>query len=93
MKSLLFILLCSSLLALVATFTKDDHEIFRLRDEIEASEGPEVTFYGKHPYIQPVKFIFFGLLFYSSRFLGGQSRRCSRRDRQSIQEEIQDHTS
>lgn len=23
-----------------------DHEIFRLRDEIEADEGPGVTFYG-----------------------------------------------
>ena len=46
MKSSLFILLCSGLLALVAGFTKDDHEIFRLRDEIQASEGPEVTFYG-----------------------------------------------
>lgn len=47
MKSPLFVLLCSGLLALVAAFTKDDHEIFRLRDEIETSEGPEVTFYGK----------------------------------------------
>lgn len=46
MKSPLFILLCSGLLALVAGFTKEDHEIFRLRDEIEAAEGPEVTFYG-----------------------------------------------
>ncbi|KAL9138682.1 MAG: hypothetical protein Q9175_000118 [Cornicularia normoerica] len=45
MKSSLFVVLCSGLLALVASFTKDDHEIFRLRDEIEASEGPEVTFY------------------------------------------------
>ena len=48
MKSSLFVLLCSGLLALVAGFTKDDHEIFRLRDEIEASEGPEVTFYGNY---------------------------------------------
>lgn len=48
MKSSLFIFLCSGLLALVTGFTKDDHEIFRLRDEIEASEGPEVTFYGNH---------------------------------------------
>jgi hypothetical protein len=23
-----------------------DHEIFRLRDEVEAAEGPGVTFYG-----------------------------------------------
>ncbi len=23
-----------------------DHEIFRLRDEVEASEGTDVTFYG-----------------------------------------------
>lgn len=41
-------MLCSGLLALVAGFTKDDHEIFRLRDEIQASEGPEVTFYGDY---------------------------------------------
>lgn len=50
MKSSLFILLCSGLLALVAGFTKDDHDIFRLRDEIQASEGPEVTFYGNYLY-------------------------------------------
>lgn len=50
MRLSLFLLLCNGLLALVAGFTKDDHEIFRLRDEIEASEGPEVTFYGKYSY-------------------------------------------
>ena len=48
MKLPLFLLLCSGLLALVAAFTKEDHEIFRLRDEIQASEGPEVTFYGNY---------------------------------------------
>ncbi|KAF2454777.1 hypothetical protein BDY21DRAFT_94283 [Lineolata rhizophorae] len=31
--------------ALVAAWTKEDHEIFRLRDEVAASEGPSVTFY------------------------------------------------
>ncbi|KAK4698043.1 hypothetical protein P7C71_g101, partial [Lecanoromycetidae sp. Uapishka_2] len=41
----LLILLCSALLALVAAFTKEDHEIFRLRDEIESTEGSDVTFY------------------------------------------------
>lgn len=46
MKTSLFILFLSGLLALVAAFTPEDHEIFRLRDEIEANEGPEVTFYG-----------------------------------------------
>ena len=46
MKSSIFIVVCSGLLALVTSFTKEDHEIFRLRDEIEASEGLEVTFYG-----------------------------------------------
>lgn len=30
---------------LVAAWTKEDHEIFRLRDEIKAYEGPDVTFY------------------------------------------------
>ena len=48
MKLSLFVFVCSGLLALVASFTKEDHEIFRLRDEIEASEGPEVTFYGNY---------------------------------------------
>lgn len=46
MKSPLFVLIFSGLLALVAGFSPEDHEIFRLRDEIEANEGPEVTFYG-----------------------------------------------
>ncbi|MCJ1276781.1 hypothetical protein MMC21_004588 [Puttea exsequens] len=45
MRSSLFFLLCSGLLALVAGFTKEDHEIFRLKDEIAAFEGSEVTFY------------------------------------------------
>ena len=48
MRSSLFFLLCSGLLALVAGFTKEDHEIFRLKDEIAAFEGSEVTFYGMH---------------------------------------------
>lgn len=46
MKTSFFVLFFSGLLALVAGFTPEDHEIFRLRDEIEANEGPEVTFYG-----------------------------------------------
>lgn len=33
------------LLALAAAWTKEDHEIFQLRDEIMAKEGPNVTFY------------------------------------------------
>ena len=43
---LLILLVSSALLALVAGFTKEDHEIFQLRDELAATEGPEVTFYG-----------------------------------------------
>jgi hypothetical protein len=31
--------------AFVAAWTKEDHEIFRLRDEVETSEGVDVTFY------------------------------------------------
>ncbi|KAL2045995.1 hypothetical protein N7G274_001442 [Stereocaulon virgatum] len=42
---LLILFVSSALLALVAGFTKEDHEIFRLRDELAATEGPEVTFY------------------------------------------------
>ena len=94
MKSSLFVLLCSGLLALVAGFTKDDHEIFRLRDEIQASEGSEVTFYGKHrrvPKNQTNFLLTYSLSLY--RFLGGQAQRFSRRHSQSLQEEIQDHTS
>ena len=45
--SLLHLLVCNGLLALVAGFTKEDHEIFRLRDEIEATEGSDVNFYGE----------------------------------------------
>lgn len=41
---LLFITL-SLLLTLVRAWTKEDYEIFRLRDEIEAAEGADVTFY------------------------------------------------
>ncbi|KAI9724402.1 MAG: hypothetical protein M1812_000470 [Candelaria pacifica] len=33
------------LLTLVTAWSKEDHEIFRLRDEVGASEGQEVTFY------------------------------------------------
>ncbi|KAL3417832.1 J domain-containing protein C2E1P5.03 [Phlyctema vagabunda] len=33
------------LLTVVAAWSKEDQEIFRLRDEVATSEGPEVTFY------------------------------------------------
>ena len=33
------------LVLLAHAFTKEDHEIFRLRDEVEASEGADVSFY------------------------------------------------
>ena len=39
------LLLYSFLLPLVSSWTPADHEIFRLRDEIAAAEGPETTFY------------------------------------------------
>ncbi|KAI9823209.1 MAG: hypothetical protein M1826_000222 [Phylliscum demangeonii] len=35
----------SALFVLVTAWTKEDHEIFRLRDEVEHSEGKDVTFY------------------------------------------------
>lgn len=35
----------ATLAVLVASWTAADHEIFRLRDEIAAAEGPETTFY------------------------------------------------
>lgn len=37
------LLLC--LVTLVAAWSKEDHEIFRLKDEVQASEGSNVTFY------------------------------------------------
>jgi len=39
-----FLVFCC-LILLVRCWTKEDHEIFRLRDEVEASEGRGVTFY------------------------------------------------
>lgn len=35
----------ATLIIVVHSWTKEDHEIFRLRDEVVASEGDEVTFY------------------------------------------------
>ena len=40
------VLAFSVVLRLATSFTKEDHEIFRLRDELETTEGKEVTFYG-----------------------------------------------
>ncbi|MCJ1350760.1 MAG: DnaJ sub C member 1 [Icmadophila ericetorum] len=46
MKSALFMcLFFGGLMVLVAGWDKEDHEIFRLRDEIERYEGLDVTFY------------------------------------------------
>ncbi|KAK5110866.1 hypothetical protein LTR62_005577 [Meristemomyces frigidus] len=39
------VLLVACLLTLVAAWSKEDHEIFRLKDEVAASEGHNVTFY------------------------------------------------
>lgn len=40
-----YLLVLCCLILLVRCWNKEDHEIFRLRDEVEASEGPEVSFY------------------------------------------------
>ncbi|SLM33480.1 DnaJ domain [Lasallia pustulata] len=46
MKTALFtIALWSCLLAVAVAWSKEDHEIFRLRDEVQATEGEDVTFY------------------------------------------------
>ena len=46
MRSLFFgVLVCCTLVSWSRAWTKEDHEIFRLRDEVDASEGPEVSFY------------------------------------------------
>jgi DnaJ domain len=44
MRPQYFLVLCA-LVVLACAWTKEDHEIFRLRDEVEASEGVDVTFY------------------------------------------------
>ncbi|PGH04436.1 hypothetical protein AJ79_07093 [Helicocarpus griseus UAMH5409] len=43
LAKLLFVL--SALVVLVAAWSKEDHEIFRLRDEVQQTEGVNVTFY------------------------------------------------
>ncbi|CAO2649012.1 Nn.00g099610.m01.CDS01 [Neocucurbitaria sp. VM-36] len=43
-NALLALVLCV-FAALAAAWTKEDHEIFRLRDEVAAAEGANVTFY------------------------------------------------
>ncbi|KFY40315.1 hypothetical protein V494_03572 [Pseudogymnoascus sp. VKM F-4513 (FW-928)] len=45
MKLSLAFSLIACFVTLVAAWSKEDQEIFRLRDEIALSEGPEVTFY------------------------------------------------
>ncbi|KAH8815388.1 hypothetical protein F5884DRAFT_176423 [Xylogone sp. PMI_703] len=46
MKVLFFAVgIIACLITVVAAWSKEDQEIFRLKDEVEASEGPEVTFY------------------------------------------------
>ncbi|KAH0553109.1 hypothetical protein GP486_006700 [Trichoglossum hirsutum] len=48
----LLVLAVCCLFVLVAGWSKEDHEIFRLRDEVEAAEGSGVTFYGtSDPYL------------------------------------------
>ncbi|KAK5133105.1 hypothetical protein LTR08_008215 [Meristemomyces frigidus] len=42
-RAALLLLLC--LAALAAAWSKEDHEIFRIRDELQAHEGSNVTFY------------------------------------------------
>ncbi|CAK1368352.1 unnamed protein product [Cercospora beticola] len=41
----LHLLLLALLVALAAAWTKEDHEIFRLHDEVQKSEGTNATFY------------------------------------------------
>lgn len=39
------LLLVLSLVLLAAAWSKEDYEIFKVRDELESAEGPDVTFY------------------------------------------------
>ncbi|PMD19794.1 DnaJ domain or J-domain-containing protein [Hyaloscypha hepaticicola] len=43
--SVFTVAIVACLLTLVAAWSKEDQEIFRLRDEVEGAEGPGVTFY------------------------------------------------
>lgn len=43
-RILQFLVLCT-LVLLVAAWSKDDYEIFKLKDEVEVWEGPDVSFY------------------------------------------------
>ena len=43
--SVLRVVVLCALLVLAAAWSKEDHEIFRLRDEVELSEGVDTTFY------------------------------------------------
>jgi len=40
------LVLFAVLLVVAAAWTKEDYEIFRLNDEVTATEGHNVTFYG-----------------------------------------------
>ncbi|KAI1613951.1 hypothetical protein EDD37DRAFT_651763 [Exophiala viscosa] len=42
---ILHLFVLSTLLLLVAAWSKDDYEIFKLKDEVEAAEGSDVSFY------------------------------------------------
>lgn len=42
---ILHVFLFCTLVALAVAWSQEDHEIFRLRDEVEASEGVDTTFY------------------------------------------------
>ena len=42
---ILRVLALCTLISLALAWTKEDHEIFRLKDEVDAAEGPEVSFY------------------------------------------------
>lgn len=44
-QALHYLLVVACLILLARCWTKEDHEIFRLRDEVEASEGADVSFY------------------------------------------------
>lgn len=44
-RTLSLLLLLSLLVVFTRAWTKEDHEIFRLRDEVADTEGPDVSFY------------------------------------------------
>lgn len=81
------LVLFAVLLVLAAAWTKEDYEIFRLNDEISATEGHNVTFYGA--FYSPCAYL---TLLTPSRLLRRPPQRQPGRHQQSLPQEISPST-